>query len=394
MSTSSSLAHLKSLSKSVEAQRKSAKTSTGAGETVAVVITGFDLQSQPQCAVGKDFFTGENVRIFLRPDPEAGKRRSPRYEIPNFQAGKGTAPAVQPGGTMLFKSCHLTNDPATDGTKVYSAFWGEVLSYFDGQAHLRFLPTHVKIQPRRPNATQEWQRDGVFTVSMLLNGPDQVVTIIPNGQQITSARTATMDSFPQLLGSWLDQSSIAFYRYVVLRVTTTAGDRLAFEARPLQKRDGVRPSGEESADAFLGGDIGKGLISAMNEGAIASIEMVAGMTISPGKSYMDKIMSNDHMISAYSQMYSTRINEADVPVYVPTLVAIRKADNGAVFLTSVEVPQGAKAQRYCLEDIPTPSFEGLSQPSLADVKRGNQDAPEPTPAQAPAPSLSAPSSDF
>ena len=380
---SSSLANLKNLSKSVEAQRKSAKPSTGGGETIALVVTGFDLASQPQCVVGTDFFTGEPVRIFLRPDPEAGKRRSPRYEVPNFAAGKGTAAAVQAGGTMLFKSCHLTNEGVA-GPKVYSAFWGEVLSYFPGQAHLRYMPTHVKVQPRRPTATEEWLREGVLTVSMLLSGENQVVTIVPAGQENPSARTASIEQFPQLLASWLDQDKIPFYRYVVLRATTSDGERLAFEARPLPKRDSIRPSGEHSAEAFLAGEVGQSLVAAMREGTISSIEMVAGMTVSPGKNYKDKIMSNDHMISAYAQMYSTKLNEADVPVYVPTLVAIREADNGAVFLTSVEVPQGAQAARYCLEDIPTPSFPGVAQPSLADMKRAAQ---EPQSGQLPPPSI-------
>ncbi|MCC1496701.1 hypothetical protein [Alcanivorax sp. 1008] len=384
----SSLAHLKNLSKSVEAQRKGAKSNTGGGETIAMVIGGFDLSSEPQCAFGTDFFTGAPIRVFLRPDPNAASRRSPRYEMPNFLSGKGTAPAVQAGGTMLFKSCHQVSEGNGDQPKVYSAFWGEVLSYFPGQAHLRYLPTHVKIQPRRPSAPEEWQRNGVFTVSMLLNGPDQVITILPGDGNPAQERTTTMDQLPPLLGSWLDQSKIAYYRYVVLRATTVTGERLAFEARPLKKQDGIRPSGEESAEAFLSGEVGRSLVGAMSEGAISSIEMIAGMTISPGKNYQDRIMSSDHMISAYSQMYSTDINEAQVPVYVPTLVAIRQAENKAVFLTSVETPLGAKAPRYCLEDIPTPSFEGESQPTLAEIKHSNHDEKSsPAAARMEAPSL-------
>jgi hypothetical protein len=320
-----SFKELKDIAETPSAQ---AANTTNNARNVPLRVGSYDLEKNS--VTGIDLFTGEEMTITLRPDPQADTREFKRADIKEF-AGKGKAGKrekvyTEEGGVLMFDLVYP--DPKADGK--LTAKWARPYSHDENEAE-------VFVSPAAPYTSPA----GKFSMDVL--------------RTIAAAPVSTVEELKDaVVGAMHNSFSGAVIRVSDGQDTTlfTQGrqDRIGRSKKVGAKYETV--PAEEAFEDFLQTPFGKHLAKTIGQDYVT--EVIPVERIYAGKDTQASLKSQENF-EAFHKM------GAGVG-FTDTVIAIRRHEEGGAFLCARPIPVQLRANLYQMKDVPTANISPKVQP--------------------------------
>lgn len=344
---------MSALQKLKQTKQPAAAGSRPVAETVCVTVTGYEnvdaTSEQERFVVGTRNDTGEEVRVFLRPQESVGKfARSGVQEFASFEARKPAKAAVHIGGEIRFDGVF----PDRNNPGVLSANWGVVTSHQPGES----VSAKTFVRVNKVNV-----RDG--------GKASCAIDVLRMDKAVLAADA---DQLKARLVAALTPVNAGNAAFAVLRAITPEG--VAKFDMVYAKRDEsvadkwVAMSPEKSAEAFLATPAGK-LYSEVAQSAEASIEVIRGTRMFVGAMTVGTMVEK-----GTHQNFDKRwrfAEEAKGNGFVESWLTMRQladkfgnpVEPATMIVTSVAAATSA-SQVYGLENAPTENLKAIAAPAV------------------------------
>lgn len=380
------------------------KSTFTSADNIAVIITGFNLNSTPHRAIGVPLDgdpadASQQIEFYLRPDGEAGNRKYPRPEIADIAQKQGVI-----GSVILFEGAYLD-----DKAGAYSARWPTRLTKSDKDFVAKRYAT---LRYGRDNSTGDIRSVRIDTMNL-----DKAVALKdPNDFQ----------ELQQKLSEMLQRSTPGSVPIVALRLASKPDpdqggmrhfhSHLVAMATNEQDTSGnwQRCDGPRSAELFLSREVGSrqarggDLREPMANKEIAQIEMIPGHAFYAAQQTRGNLAMDSNLVFAAHTYRGPEIaplleqgtgninrqalidalnNEDDYPaVFTESFVAVRQQDESRIYPTLMPKPADPSDPGITLQTVATAHIDpaALDQGNRAPAPQHGATPPEPQAEASPA----------
>lgn len=290
--------------------------------TFPVHVTGYDLKSQPNLLIGQRLDTGEQVKVFMRPDPYAEQRSKQRAEIadfaaPPFDAVKREAnkSATELGGVIRVDRAFLDKN-----TGFWNAGWMKPLSHTPSEAQIKVVQARINKPAKNEASGREF-----FSVDMLETNKARSVSSAKELNDALTAGFAVATGGSPLVAIRVKDSDGEHFEHIQLTAMVKPEGGYAYPAPP-----------EASAERFLKTETGTALLEVAGQEGV-TIEVIPGSRTFPGKDTLANLIKNEKLAEV-DKFY--RISETENG-FTESVIAIRQYPNGGgAYLTDCTPTSG------------------------------------------------------
>lgn len=321
---------------------------------IPVRVESYDTSNPDRhLCTGTRLDTGETAQFFLRPDPDADKRRKPRSEIKDFASNpRQHKSSTDVGGVIRFDRCFEMKDQPG----VYSSAWAAVQSHTAEQAQVMVGLARV-LPPREFDGKVRQTTEMVFPEGAIVaRSPDQLKHAVVE---------ALSRQVPGATGAFLNFDAVDGQGVVkpqVLRIPSTASRN---EATGEMTKDAP----EVSFDKWSNSALGKVVMEQMAQSADAKVSVIPMTRLPIGADTITTTVDSGQTLDK-----KFKFKDGDGYGFAEASVAVRATlQNGeacAPFVTDA-APLRNDRVFYAPEAIPTPSKSAAPAPlETADIDTG------------------------
>ncbi len=305
-------------------------------ENIPLQIDAYDKTNPSQhLAVGTRLDTGEQIKVFLLPDPKAGQRKYERAEIADYAKGpRDHKSSTDIGGVILFEKSQQV------APGVYSSEWGTVLSHTPVEAQVSTGLVRVD----RPRGTE--------------GNISQKVEVLHNNEARQVNSPAELKEF--MLSAFSSQEPGVPGVYLRVDATNKDGqpETKAYkvgntftETITTGGKTVSRDTPEVSYQKFLDSPFGKTFMQLASTGELKNVEAIPVSTLYVGKDSIGKSdMSKNYQVKGENSFG-----------FAESTLAVRQRDNGSFYAT-VAAPLRTDKVLYTPETAPTQGRAGEPAP--------------------------------
>lgn len=317
----------------------------GATENIAVQVTGYDTTDADPAkhlVLGTRLDTGEDIKVFLRPDTDASGRKKPRPEVADFASDRAKV-ATEIGGVIRFDRAYEVKDQS--GT--FNAYWGQSLSHFPGEANVligltRVLPPKDFGDGMKRQATEIVFADHATIAhdvkSLKATVESALGAEVPGAQGAYLRVEAQGEKGPEVLSFRVGSSA-----------AKDAAGKVIGKASPV-----------ESYTAWSQGDTGKVVIDQIERtvaaGKSVEIEVIPMTRLNVGADTLTTTIDKNATLDE-----AFKYKDGTGHGFAPASIAIRTRENGSSYVTDVK-PLSNNRVFFTVENIPTATRGGEPAP--------------------------------